>query len=142
MDAARTRRLGRRLIELAKAAAGETRGPALTPGEETVFQDVLLHPGGTVGEIRDRTGFVQSHVSTSVARLRERGLLETAADPADGRRTLVRPTGAAVTAAARRAAHPVDDAIRRAVADPVRAERALRLLEELADLLLDDPGHP
>jgi DNA-binding MarR family transcriptional regulator len=32
----------------------------------------------------------QSHVSASVARFRERGTVETAADPDDRRRTLVR----------------------------------------------------
>ncbi|NUP64957.1 MAG: MarR family transcriptional regulator, partial [Nonomuraea sp.] len=92
MNVARMRRLGRRLVELSKAAAGETKGPPLTPGEEAVFEDVLRHPGGTVGEIQARTGFVQSHVSASVARMRERGLLRTAPDPADGRRTLVTAT--------------------------------------------------
>ncbi|NUR85640.1 MAG: MarR family transcriptional regulator [Nonomuraea sp.] len=134
MNVARMRRLGRRLVELSKAAAGETKGPPLTPGEEAVFEDVLRHPGSTVGEIRERTGFVQSHVSASVARMRERGLLSTAPDPADGRRTLVTATGLALNAVHRRAAMPVEDAVRAAV--PEHADRVLALLDELESLLL------
>ncbi|YCK39273.1 MarR family winged helix-turn-helix transcriptional regulator [Actinomadura sp. ATCC 39365] len=137
MNVARLRRLGRRLVELSKTAAGETKGPPLTPGEEAVFEDVLRHPGGTVGEIQARTGFVQSHVSASVARMRERGLVRTEPDPADGRRTLVTLTEPALAAVHRRAARPVEEAVRAAVGDdPERAARVVALLEELEALLL------
>ncbi|GAA3547477.1 hypothetical protein GCM10022419_029660 [Nonomuraea rosea] len=135
MNVARLRRMGRHLIELSKSAAGPTKGPALTPGEEAVFEDVLRHPGSAVGEIQARTGFVQSHVSASVARMRERGLLETAQDPADGRRTQVRVTDVAVQAVLRRANLPVEEAVRAAVRDDARAERVLGLLTELETLL-------
>ncbi|GGS92819.1 MarR family winged helix-turn-helix transcriptional regulator [Nonomuraea spiralis] len=136
MNVARMRRLGRRLVELSKAAAGETKGPPLTPGEEAVFEDVLRHPGSTVGEIQARTGFVQSHVSASVARMRERGLVQAAPDPGDGRRTRVTATDLAMNAVHRRAGRPVDDAVRAAVGDPERAARVVALLEELEALLI------
>lgn len=57
-----------------------------------VLVDAHEHPGSTIGQIVARTGFPQSHVSAAVARLRDSGLLVTEADPADRRRTLVRPT--------------------------------------------------
>lgn len=139
MNVAELRRLGRRLVELSKAAAGETKGPPLTPGEEAVLEDVLRHPGSTVGEIQARTGFAQSHVSASVSRMRERGLMETGADPSDGRRTQVRLTDLASRAVFRRAVQPVDDAVREAVRDPERAARALALLTELETLLITGP---
>ncbi|MFG1702138.1 MarR family winged helix-turn-helix transcriptional regulator [Nonomuraea sp. M3C6] len=141
MNVARLRRLGRRLIELSRAAAGETKGPALTPGEEAVFEDVLRHPGSAVGEIQARTGFVQSHVSASVARMRERGLMETGPDPADGRRTQVRVTDVATRAVLRRAIRPVDEAVRQAVPEEARAERVMALLDELEALLIIEDDH-
>jgi DNA-binding MarR family transcriptional regulator len=61
-------------------------------GVRMVLIDVFDHPGSTIGQIVERTGFPQSHVSASVARLRERGVLVTEPDPADRRRTLVAPS--------------------------------------------------
>ncbi|MGN9839927.1 MarR family winged helix-turn-helix transcriptional regulator [Nonomuraea sp. H19] len=140
MNIARLRRLGRRLQELSKTV-GEADGPPLTPGEEAVFEDVMRHPGSSVGEIQTRTGFVQSHVSASVARMRERGLLETGPDPADGRRTQVRVADVAMHTLFRRATTPVDEVVRKAVPDPADAERAVALLKELEALLITDDSH-
>src|SRR5262245_33577550 len=56
-----------------------------------VLVDVFEHPGTTIGQIVERTGFPQSHVSQAVARLRDDGVLETGVDPTDRRRTLVEP---------------------------------------------------
>jgi DNA-binding MarR family transcriptional regulator len=141
MNVARLRRLGRRLQELSRTAAGETTGPPLTPGEEAVFEDVVRHPGSSVGEIQARTGFVQSHVSASVARMRERGLLETSPDPADGRRTQVRVADVAMHALFRRATTPVEEVVGQALPDPADAARALALLKELESLLITDDSH-
>ncbi|MDP4504338.1 MarR family winged helix-turn-helix transcriptional regulator [Nonomuraea turcica] len=140
MNIATLRRLGRRLGELAKAVDGEGR-PLLTPGEEAVFEDVLRHPGSAVGEIQARTGFAQSHVSASVARMRERGILETGPDPADGRRTQVRVADAALHLLFRRATTPVEEVVRRAVPDSADADRAVALLKELEALLITDDSH-
>jgi DNA-binding MarR family transcriptional regulator len=57
-----------------------------------VLIDVFEHPGGTIGQIVERTGFPQSHVSAAVARLRENGILITETDPEDRRRTIVVPS--------------------------------------------------
>ncbi|MGP3960455.1 MarR family winged helix-turn-helix transcriptional regulator [Nonomuraea sp. 3N208] len=140
MNIARLRRLGRRLGELAKAVDGEGQ-PLLTPGEEAVFEDVLRHPGSAVGEIQARTGFAQSHVSASVARMRERGILETGPDPADGRRTQVRVADVAMHWLFRRATTPVEEVVRRAMPDPADADRAVALLKELETLLITDDSH-
>ncbi|TMR11818.1 MarR family transcriptional regulator [Nonomuraea turkmeniaca] len=140
MNIARLRRLGRRLAELARASDGEDQ-PMPTPGEEAVFEDVLRHPGSSVGEIQSRTGFAQSHVSASVARMRERGILETGPDPADGRRTQVRVADVTMHRLFRRATTPVEEVVREAVPDPADADRAVALLKELESLLITDESH-
>ncbi len=127
--------LGKRLIEIGREAIDQAGPTSLTPGEVAVIADVFRYPDCAVREIVARTGFAQSHVSASVGRLRERGLLDTAPDPADGRRTLVRLTDRARRAVHTRADRPADDVIARAVADPARAERVVALLDELAQLL-------
>jgi DNA-binding MarR family transcriptional regulator len=65
-----------------------------------VMIDIAYHPGTSISEVVQRTGFPQSHVSASVARLREIGVVETEADPLDRRRTLVRTRPSAVAARA------------------------------------------
>ena len=129
-------RLGKRLIELSRAVTTGAGDASLTSGEVAVLEDVLKNPGSSVSEIHARTGFAQSHVSVSVARLGERGLVELASDPAARRRTLVRLTPVARGAIIRRANRPADDVIARAVDDPDRARRVAVLLDELALLLL------
>ncbi|MCW7940691.1 MarR family transcriptional regulator [Streptomyces hygroscopicus] len=141
MDGMQLLRLGKRLTELGRDAIDQASPTSLTPGEVAVIADAFRHPDCSVREIVARTGFAQSHVSASVSRLRERGLLETAPDPADGRRTLVHLTDRARRAVRARAGTPADEAIVRAVADPGRAERVTALLDELAELLLPPTPH-
>jgi DNA-binding MarR family transcriptional regulator len=136
MDGGQLHRLGRRLIELSAAVTGEPGDLVLTPGERAVLEDAIKHPAGSVSEIHQRTGFVQSHVSTSVSRLKERGLVETTADPSDARRTRVHATEKALRAIACRAGRRIDDVIDSAVADPAQARHATALLDELARILL------
>ncbi|MGI8330534.1 helix-turn-helix domain-containing protein [Actinomadura scrupuli] len=136
MDGGELHRLGRRLIELSAAATGEEGDLRLTPCQVAVLEDAIKHPAGTVTDIRQRTGFAQSHVSASVSRLRARGLVETLADPGDGRRTRVRVTEETLRAVSRRAGRRVDDAIGRAVPGPAEAREVSVLLDRLAELLL------
>src|SRR5205809_5627530 len=136
MDGVQLHRLGKRLIDLARDITTQAGDTSLTPGEVAVLRTALRKPDSTVSEIQVWTGFVQSHVSTSVARLRERGLIETTPDPADRRRTRVRLTEIARRAILNRASRPADDAIAQAVGDPDRAQRVTVLLDELARLLL------
>ena len=136
MDGVQLHRLGKRLIDLARDITTQAGDTSLTPGEVAVLRTALRKPDCTVSEIQVWTGFVQSHVSTSVARLRERGLIETTPDPADRRRTRVRLTELARRVILSRASRPADAAIAQAVGDPERAQRVTVLLDELARLLL------
>ncbi|MFI9381186.1 MarR family winged helix-turn-helix transcriptional regulator [Kutzneria sp. NPDC052558] len=134
MDGVRLHRLGKRLIDLARQVTTDAGDTELTPGEVAVLEDVLKHPGSAVTEIQARTGFAQSHVSASVARLRERGLIVATPDPQDRRRTRLTLAEIANQAIMRRAGRPADATIAEAVG-PDRAERVMQLLDELADLL-------
>ncbi len=90
MDAVDVYLLGRRLMKIAEAAfPSDPTSVPLPSSVRMVLVDVSEHPGSSISEITARTGFPQSHVSASVARLREQGVLETRVDAADGRRTLV-----------------------------------------------------
>ncbi|MFJ5230837.1 MarR family transcriptional regulator [Kitasatospora sp. NPDC088391] len=136
VDGVRLLRLGKRLTELGRETVTDHAARTLTPGEIAVVADVYRHPGSSVQDIRARTGFAQSHVSTSVARLRERGLLDAVPDPSDGRRTLLSASGLARDYVRDRAARPAGPVIAKAVGDPARARRVAELLDELAALLL------
>lgn len=136
MDGVRLHRLGKRLIDLSRDVTTSAGASSLTHGEVAVLEDVLKNPGSPVSDIQSRTGFVQSHVSASVARLRDQGLLTTEPDPADRRRTLVRLTPRAKGAILARAAHPATEALAAALPDPAKARHAEALLDELAELLL------
>lgn len=129
-------RLGKRLIALSSQVTGEAGDLSLTPGEAAVLEDVIKHPAGSISEIHQRTGFVQSHVSASVSRLKARGLVKAEPDPSDGRRTRVRVADGAMQAITRRAARSIDEVIGRTISEPSQARRTTELLEELADLLL------
>lgn len=139
VDAGQLHRLGRRLIELSRAITAEASDPLLTPGEVAVLEDALKHPDSSLSEIQARTGFVQSHVSASVARLRARGSIETRPDPVDGRRIRVRVSEGARRAIITRSSRRIDDAIAHAVADPDQAQRVTALLDELARMLSRSP---
>jgi len=134
MDGVRLHRLGKRLIDLARQVATDAGDTALTPGEVAVIEDVFKHPGSVVTEIQARTGFAQSHVSASVSRLREQGLIVAAPDPADRRRTRLSVTDIAHRAIMRRAGRPADETITEVVG-PEKAAKVLALLEELSALL-------
>ena len=134
MDGVRLHRLGKRLIDLARQVTTDAGDTALTPGEVAVLEDVLKHPGSVVTEIQARTGFAQSHVSTSVSRLRDQGLIVGAPDPDDRRRTRLTLADIARRAIMRRAGRAADETIAEAVG-PAKAERVLMLLTELSDLL-------
>ncbi|MFF8769460.1 MarR family winged helix-turn-helix transcriptional regulator [Kitasatospora sp. NPDC015120] len=136
MDGVQLLRLGKRLTELGREMIIDPASEHLTPGEIAVVADVYRHPATSARDIQVRTGFAQSHVSVSVARLRERGLLDAAADPGDGRRTLLTVSDVARRAIREHVARPAGPLIAKAVPDPERARRVTELLDELAALLL------
>jgi DNA-binding MarR family transcriptional regulator len=133
MDGVRLHRLGKRLIDLSREVTTSAGDASLTPAEIAVIEDALKNPDSPVTEIKARTGFAQSHISESVSRLKERGLIETTPDPADRRRTRVRLSEVARQAVLARAGRSADEVIARAVPE---SDRVTALLDELADLLL------
>ncbi len=89
-----------------------------------VLLDIAANPGSSISEITSRTGYPQSHVSTSVIKLRELGFVRTETDPSDGRRTLAWVVPKAVNRAQSRIISTADAAIRRAMGNPPAAEAA------------------
>jgi len=131
-------RLGRRLMAIARAAMVDPDDPAVPAGETAVIDDVLDHPGSAVQEITARTGFAQSYVSATVARLRAKGWVETTVDSADRRRTLVRLPAVMSQAIAARETRPLDVALAAALPTldgPEQAE-VLALLDALVQRVL------
>ncbi len=110
--------LGRQLTRIGTDAMRGQGGSQAPAGQGMVAADVFAHPATSVGEIADRTGLRQGYVSETVARLRERRVLETGTDPADGRRTLVRLAPGHPDTVARAAATGVTQALARALGDP------------------------
>jgi DNA-binding MarR family transcriptional regulator len=125
--------LGRKLMKIAEEALPKppTGGPPASV--RMIVIDVAEHPDSSIGEITERTGFPQSHVSSSVARLRELGALTTWVDPQDRRRTLVR-LAPGIRQRAQRAAVPVDAQLAAAVADedPDALQKVIDALETLS----------
>lgn len=127
--------LGRTLMKIGEEslpgpAAGADAHRTGTRASLVVLSDLLGHPDTSVSAIARRTGLPQSQVSGAVARLKEAGSVETAPDPADGRRQLIRraPEVSERVAEVRRSR--IDDALGRALGTD-DAER----LREVADAL-------
>lgn len=134
--------LGRTLMKLGEEAlpeppggsgqyAGGTRSVVIVAG------DIAAHPDTTIGETAQRTGLPQSQVSGAVARLREAGSVETAPDPADRRRTLVRQapgTSARVAAVRAAGSSKVEETLARALGETEadRLPEVTRALEVLS----------
>jgi DNA-binding MarR family transcriptional regulator len=129
--------LGRRLMKLGEDAIPPSGFQQLAASVRSVLADALTHPGSSISDITERTGFPQSHVSASVARLRDLGALVTDADPADRRRTLVHPAPGIIARGIQHASVPVDQTIIKALeaADQDQAAEVVAALELLARLL-------
>jgi DNA-binding MarR family transcriptional regulator len=133
--------LGRELTKIGVTAMRGQRGEGEHPGGaqipaglSMVGADVFAHPATSISEIADRTGLRQSYVSESVAKLRDRGVVETAPDPVDGRRTLVHLAAGHPHRLANAAATPVDAALTAALgdADPATVAEVTGMLTALA----------
>jgi Winged helix-turn-helix DNA-binding len=137
MDSGRMHRLGKLLIQMSAALTGAPDEIALPQGEAVILQEVLEDPGISIKEIHDRTGLSQSHVAESMTRLKHRGMLVT--DPPRGSAwqssTRVQASDSAMQTISDRQSRPVDEAVIRVVNDPAKAGRAIRLMDELADIL-------
>lgn len=137
MDGLELFRLGRTLMKIGENAIPKSGFHRLPTSVRSVMIDVFEHPDSSIQEITERTGFPQSHVSASVARLRAAGVFVTADDPRDRRRTLVRQAPGLPARAARFSA-PVDDAIAAAIGtdEPARVAEIVTALERLAAALV------
>ena len=85
MRAATLNQLGRRLSGLARDLTHVHADKAATPGELAILDDLLVNGRSAVRDITDRTGFAQSHVSASLAKLTERGQVKWEKNPKDAR---------------------------------------------------------
>ncbi len=125
--------LGRRLMKIGEDAIARAGYTQLPTSVRSVLVDVFEHRDSSIGEIAARTGFPQSHVSASIARLRAGGALVTTADPKDQRRTLVRQSARVRARIAKGITAPIDGALADALGGDARRARAARAaLEALA----------
>ena len=135
-------RLSRRLLKLGVRSIPSPGFRELPTSVRMVLLDVLENPDTTISHIVERTGFPQSHVSSSVARLRDSGVLITAVDPVDRRRTLVAPSAAHLERVeiTERELGPIDAVVEAALVEagtfsPDHLKEAKLALESLARLL-------
>jgi ubiquinone/menaquinone biosynthesis C-methylase UbiE/DNA-binding MarR family transcriptional regulator len=130
--------LGRRLMKIGEEAISRAGFQPLPTSVRSVLVDVFEHPDSSIGEITSRTGFPQSHVSASVAKLTRGGALEATVDPRDRRRTLVRPSPEIRRrATAQLSAAPIDGALAQALGRPGGQDvgAVVALLDQLAEML-------
>ncbi|WNV89475.1 helix-turn-helix domain-containing protein [Umezawaea sp. Da 62-37] len=131
--------LGRTLMKI-----GENAMPSPPDGTRgstrvvlIVLSDVLDHPDTSVGAIAERTRLPQSQVSTAVARLTEAGSVETASDPTDRRRRLIRRADTTSDRVAEVRGTTIDAALAGELGtdDPRRVAEVAEALRALAQLL-------
>jgi DNA-binding MarR family transcriptional regulator len=134
VDALELIMLGRQLAKIGEEAMRGGQAPPLPPGHALVLRDVLAHPGSSVTDITDRTGLAQSIVSKAIARFQDQGIVETGADPADGRRTLARVSAGHLGEVRRKGAVPADVTLAAALGedDPAAVAEIISGLETLA----------
>lgn len=137
-----TPQLGRRLTDLAYRGMGGAE-LELTPSEFLVLRDLFMNGRSSITDTVNRTGLAQSKVSSSVAKLRDRGWVATTPDPDDRRKTLAAVTEQVKLQGDRRRSRSAQDALDSVLADAKPDERAqlAAALERLHQLLVrDDPG--
>jgi MarR family 2-MHQ and catechol resistance regulon transcriptional repressor len=129
--------LGQRLAD-----AGQSDIRQLAPGVPTaeliVMYDLLDHGPSTITDLAERTGYVQSRVSSAVVGLRERRWAETRSDPEDGRRTIVCVPEAVQRQASQVQARNANDEVLQPLLAELPARRRdaiIRALNDLHDLL-------
>ena len=133
--------LGRQLARIGEEVLRGTQVQAMPTGRSLVLRDVFAHPDSSITDITGRTGLPQSYVSESVARLRDQGIVQTSADPADGRRTLVRVTAQHPRTVVAKGSASVDAALAAALGGPADAAEIIGTLTALAERLRpESPG--
>lgn len=110
--------LGRKLAKMGFETIPSSAVHAFPPSATAVLIDVLESPNSSIGEIAKRTELPQSQVSAAATLLEDHGLLETASDPDDRRRTLVR----GAPGVARKIGSKVDVPIDQTIADALASD--------------------
>jgi DNA-binding transcriptional ArsR family regulator len=126
--------LGRQLSRIGEEAMRGSRAPAMPTGPSLVLRDVFAHPDSSISDVTSRTGLPQSYVSESVARLRDQGIVETSADPSDGRRTLVRVAPDHPRTIVAKGSVPVDGALAEALGEPADGAAIAKIVGTLSDI--------
>ncbi|MFD7431478.1 MarR family winged helix-turn-helix transcriptional regulator [Streptomyces sp. NPDC059818] len=109
-----------------------------------VASDIAAHPDTAVGEIATRTGLPQSQVSSAIARLKEAGSVQTAPDPVDRRRVLVRQAAEVSERVAQIRATGIEEAVTSALGSdgPQRLREFSAALDVLARNLVPSSAGP
>jgi DNA-binding MarR family transcriptional regulator len=135
--------LGRQLSRIGEEAMRGSKAQYMPAGPSLVLRDVFAHPESSIADVTTRTGLPQSYVSESVARLRDQGIVETSADPADGRRTLVRVAPGHPRAVAAKGSVRVDAALAEALGEPADGAATAQIIRTLSDIAARlRPAHP
>lgn len=134
MRAATLHQLGRRLSGLAADLTHANADEGATPGELAILDDLLVNGRSTVRDITGRTGFAQSHVSASLAKLADRGQVKWEKNPKDARSRWADLTQKERSQLADAAETRVEDALA-AQLGRSDAEKLVKLLARAAKLL-------
>lgn len=134
MRAATLHQLGRRLSGLAGDLTHADAEKGTTPGELAILDDLLLNGRSAVREITDRTGFAQSHVSSTLAKLTERGAITWEKNPRDARSRWADLAPRERARLEQAAATRVEDALAEQLG-PKEAEKLVKLLARAAKIL-------
>jgi DNA-binding MarR family transcriptional regulator len=126
--------LSRRLMKVAEDHLPMGPQGGANTSTRLILFDVATNSGTSISEIVVRTGFPQSLVSGTVARLKEIGVVDSEADPADRRRTLVTVTPMASDRARTNPASAVP--VERTLADAMPGAGADEVAEVVAALEL------
>jgi DNA-binding MarR family transcriptional regulator len=125
--------LGQQLTEIGRSQL-QANAPGVPRHELVVMADLIENAPSTITEITQRTGYVQSRVSAAVASLATRGWVQTGADPADGRRTVVIVPEQILTQA-REYQTGIERRLAGALLDGVPSDRQPELMAALEELL-------
>ncbi|MDO5534619.1 MAG: MarR family winged helix-turn-helix transcriptional regulator [Propionibacteriaceae bacterium] len=134
MRAATLHQLGRRLSGIAGTMTHPDAGKGTPLGELAILDDLLLYGRSAVRDITQRTGFAQSHVSSTLAKLAEEGEVRWEKNPKDARSRWADLTPKARTRLEAGAATRVEDALA-ADLGPRDAEKLVKLLSRAAKIL-------
>lgn len=134
MRAATLHLLGRRLSGIAGDLTHADADGSTTPGELAVLDDLLAHPRSSVRDITERTGFAQSHVSASLAKLVDRGQVRWEKNPKDARSRWADLTPKERERLEAGAASRVEEALAEQLGQK-DAERLVKLLAKAAKIL-------